>query len=459
MAELTALGLREAARSIARRRISPVELVDAVLARIERLNPDLNAFLAVTADAARAAAHRAERRLGRGEPGPLVGVPISVKDLLLTRDAPTTAGSRLFGAGLRPTADAPVVARLRRAGAILIGKTNLHEVAFGVTTVNEHYGPARNPWDRTRVAGGSSGGSAVAVAAGMGAGSVGTDTRGSIRIPAACCGIVGLKPTFGAIPTDGVFPLAPTLDHVGPMTRSVEDAALMLGAMRGSRALTAAYLRAVDRKPRRLRVGLAPYYLKHADAEIGAAVESVLRILGRLGWPIYEVSLPELDQALEASRVIVLAEALAFHEHWLRTRPRAYGPLVRTRLNGGRKLSAVDYVRATEHRVLLEAALHQAFRRVDVIVGAVLPALPPRIGVNSIRIGRHQSPISEAFCRYNAPQNLAGVPALSLPVARSKSGLPIGVQLVTAWGDEASALAAGAALERAIGRPFTIPRE
>ncbi len=457
MTELTSLGLREAARLVARGRVSPVELVDAVLARIAQLNPALNAFLTVTADSAREAARRAERRSSRaGAPPPLLGVPISVKDLILSREAPTTAGSRLFGKGLSAGTDAPVVARLRRAGAILVGKTNLHEVAFGVTTVNEHFGPARNPWDRSRVAGGSSGGSAVAVATGMGAGSVGTDTRGSIRIPAACCGIVGLKPTFGLLPTDGVVPLAPTLDHVGPITRSVEDAALMLGAMRGSRARTAEYLAAVDRKPRRLRVGVDPYYLRGADAEVGTAVEAAINRLAKLGCPIVEVKLPELDQALEASRVIVLAEALAFHERWLRSRPRSYGPQVRSRMLGGRKLTAVDYVHATEQRVLLEAAFHNAFRHVDVLVGAVLPTLPVRIGATSTRVGGVETPLSEAYCRYNAPQNVVGIPALALPVARSRTGLPIAAQVIAAWGDEVSLLSAARAIERANDDAFTV---
>ena len=452
MSELTALGLREAARRIAKRRLSPVELVDAVLERIDRLEPRLNAFLAVTADSARAAARRAERQLTRGRPlGPLFGVPVSVKDLMLTREAPTTAGSKVFGPGLPAGTDAPVVARLRRAGAILVGKNNLHEVAFGVTTVNEHFGPARNPWDRSRVAGGSSGGSAVAVAAGLGAGSVGTDTRGSIRIPAACCGIVGLKPTFGAVPTDGVVPLAPTLDHVGPMTRSVEDAALLLGVMRGSRRAMADYLNAVDRRPRRLRVGVAPYYVEGADPEIAAAVESAVKVFAARGWPVYEVRLPELDQALEASRVIVLAEALAFHDEWLRTRRRAYGPQVRSRMLGGRTLTAVDLVRATEHRVLLEAAFQEAFRHVDLIVGAVLPTLPPRIGATTVTVGGTRTPLSEAFCRFNAPQNIVGIPALALPVGRSRSGLPIGAQIITRWGGEATGIAAARVLEESLG--------
>lgn len=446
-------GLREAARLIARRRLSPVELLEAALARIEALQPTLNAFISVSAEPARAAARRAEARLTRGRPRiadlpPLLGVPLSVKDLILTRDAPTTAGSRVFGDGLTGEGDAPVVARLRRAGAVILGKTNLHEVAYGVTTENEHFGPARNPWDPTRIVGGSSGGSAAAVAAGMGAGSVGTDTRGSIRIPAACCGITGLKPTYGLIPTDGVVPLAPSLDHVGPMARSVEDTALLLGAMQGSRKATARRLAAVDHRQRRLRIGVSEFYLRDAERPVVRAVEAALRAFRDLGWPVFEARLPTLEGALEASRVIVSAEALAFHDRFLRERPEAYGPRVRSRLESGRQLTAVELVRAEEQRVLLTAEYLRMFRGLDVLVGAALPVLPPRIGTTTIRLGGTDLPISEAFCRYNAPQNLTGVPALVLPGPMS-AGLPIGVQLIAGWGREDLLLSAGAALQAA----------
>lgn len=444
----THLGLREAARLIARRRLSPVELIDATLRRIDALEPALNGFITVTAESARDAARRGERTLRRhGQPPPLLGVPISVKDLVLTRDAPTTAGSRVFGEGLPPSWDAPVVARLRRAGAIIIGKTNLHEVAYGVTTANEHYGPARNPWKQDRVPGGSSGGSAVAVAAGLGAGSIGTDTRGSIRIPAACCGITGLKPTFGLLPVEDIVPLAPTLDHVGPMTRSVEDAALLLGAMRGSRAAAARYLAAVDRKPRRLRVAVSEYFVRDAAPAVARAVQETVRLMARLGWEIFEADLSALDNALEASRVIVSAEALAFHEGFLRERPDAYGPLVRARLEGGHALTAVDLVRAEQERVLLTAGFDELFQRADLLFGATLPIEPPPIGTTAVRVGGQELSIAEAFCRYNAPANLTGVPALALPIGHSR-GLPIGGQLMAGWGQEAILLAAGAALQR-----------
>lgn len=443
-------GLREAARLVARRRLSPVELLDATLARIESLEPGLNAFLAVAAEPAREAARRLEaraRRRGAVLP-PLAGAPISIKDLILTRDAPTTAGSRIFGAGLPAERDAPVVARLRRAGAVILGKTNLHEVAYGVTTVNEHFGPARNPWDRSRVAGGSSGGSAVAVAAGLGLGSVGTDTRGSIRIPAACCGITGLKPTYGLIPTDDVVPLAPTLDHLGPMTRSVEDAALLLGAMEGGRRAVARRLAAVDRRPRRLRLGVCEYYLRDADAAVVRAVEGAVRVFQRLGWTILDATMPALEPALEASRVVVSAEALAFHEPYLRERPEGYGPLVRARLEGGRTFSAVDLVRAEQERVLLTEAFSALFADVDLLIGAVLPTAPPPIGATTATLGGVEMPLSEAFCRYNAPQNLTGVPALAFPGGWHR-GFPIGVQLMAGWRREDALLQAGAAFQRA----------
>jgi len=435
---------------VARRALSPTELVDAVLERIDRLNPELNAFLTVTGPPAREAARAAERRLTRRSANrpPLLGIPISLKDLILSVDAPTTAGSKLFGKGLPPERDAPVVRRLRRAGAVIVGKTNLHECAYGVTTVNEHFGPARNPWNREAVAGGSSGGSAVAVAAGMGAGSLGTDTRGSIRIPAACCGITGLKPTFGLVPTDDVVPLAPTLDHVGPMTRSVEDAALLLGAMTGGGAGLSRLLRAVDRKPGRLRIGVASYYLDDAEPDVIRAIETAIRVCRDLKWEIFELEVPALDQALEASRVIVASEALAFHDQSLRERPEAYGPLVRSRLEGGRSLSAVDLVRAEQQRVLLTEAFAEVFQNVDLLIAPTLPCTAPPIGVSTLDIGGQGRSISEVFCQYNAPQNVIGVPALSIPGRFAKNGMPVGLQLIGSWRQDARVLAAGAALQR-----------
>jgi len=444
------LGLREAARLIARGRLSPIELLDSVLARIEAVEPSLNAFITITADSARAAAAAATRTLGRRRArlGPLFGVPVSLKDLILTVDAPTTCGSKIFGPGLPPDRDAPVASRLRRSGAILIGKNNLHEIALGVTTVNEHFGAARNPWDVTRVAGGSSGGSAVAVAAGMGAGSVGSDTRGSIRIPAACCGITGLKPTYGAVSTEGVLPLAPTLDHLGPMTRSAEDAALLFAGMVGGRSGDRA-LRAVDRKPGRVRVGVSEFFLRDADPDVARAVESAIGELKRLGCRIESVTVPELEWSPDASRVIVLSEAIAFHDPLLKRDPDGYGALVRSRLEGGYRLSALEYVQAESRRVELLAAYAELFRKIDCLVGATLPVGAPAVGAQTVHLSGQDVYIAEALCRYTAPQNLTGAPVLSVPCGLTSGGLPIGLQLIAGHDREDVVLGLGAAYQRA----------
>jgi aspartyl-tRNA(Asn)/glutamyl-tRNA(Gln) amidotransferase subunit A len=316
---------RELAAAIRNRRVSATEVTAAALDRIDRLNPSLNAYLAVFDEGARRAAARVDR--ARGTPGPLCGVPVSIKDLILTTDAPTTAGSRIYGAGQVADRDALLVRRLRRAGAIVLGKTNLHEVALGVTTVNEHFGPARNPWDTRRMSGGSSGGSAVALAAGLGPLSIGTDTRGSIRIPAACCGITGLKPTRGLVPLDGVLPLSPTLDHAGPMARTAGDGALLLGVLAGGDPLR--FVRATHRVPRRLRLGISAFHLRDLDGEVQRVIETALRRLGRIGGRLREVRVGGVAEAHAASARISAPEAYAVHETVLRERPDGFGPPAR----------------------------------------------------------------------------------------------------------------------------------
>jgi aspartyl-tRNA(Asn)/glutamyl-tRNA(Gln) amidotransferase subunit A len=441
--------IRESARLIARGKLSPLDLVNDSLAHIDADNVRLGAFITVTADSARAAATKAGLRVRAGRGGVLTGIPISVKDLIVTIDAPTSLGSRVIPGGLPAGPDGPAINRLRRAGAVILGKTNLHEVALGVTSDNEHFGAARNPWDPTRVAGGSSGGSAVAVAAGMGLGSVGTDTRGSIRIPSACCGVVGLKPTYGTIPTDGVFPLAATLDHIGPMARSVEDVALLFGVMTGSARRAKAVLAAVDRKPgRKKKIAVCEYFIRDADHEIATAIETAIKLLARRGAALVSVEIPELEPALEASRVIVLAEAIAYHDDLLRRNPDGYGPNLKSRLLGGYQLSALQYVQAEERRLELLAAYATLFQEVDCLIGAVLPVAPPKIGTQSVPMAGVDTPLSEAFCRYNAPQNMTGVPALALPCGFSKAGLPIAMQLVAGSGQEEVILGIGATYQR-----------
>lgn len=440
----------ELARDIRRRRVSPVEVVDEVLARIERENPRVNAYLAVFAEPARRAARRAERLVrqrGATLP-PLLGVPVSVKDLVLTTEAPTTAGSRIFGDGLVAARDATVVRRLRRAGAIIIGKTNLHEVALGVTSANEHFGPVRNPWDPDRVAGGSSGGSAAAVAMDLGPLSVGTDTRGSIRIPAACCGITGLKPTYGLVPIDGVVPLSPSLDHVGPMARSAAECARMLEAMVGPRA-AGRYVPATRRSVRGLRVGISTFHLRDLDAAIQRPIDTAIRDLSKLGCRVSEVTMPELDEAHHASIVISASEAVAYHDRFLTATPEAYGPLVRERFLNAYRWSALDLLRAQATRHAVAEAFARVFTDVDCLVGAVLPSIPPRVEETSVTVNGRSVGVVDAFTLRNAPQNMAGVPALSVPCGFTGRGLPVGMQVIAARGQDATALRLGAAFQAA----------
>lgn len=440
------------AERIRKRRTSPVEVVDEVLARIARENPRLNAFLAVFDGPARKAAQRAEKLVMQrgGDPPPLLGIPVSVKDIILTVEGPTTAGSRIFGDGLPGDHDATVVRRLRRAGAIIIGKTNLHEVALGVTSANEHFGPVRNPADPTRVAGGSSGGSAAAVAADLGPLSVGSDTRGSIRIPAACCGVTGFKPTLGLVPVDGVVPLSPTLDHVGPIARTAAECALMLEVMAGSRY--AGRLLASARRPvRGMKVGVSEFHLRDLDAEVQKPIEVAIRALKRLGCHVRDVRAPELNDAHLASIVISASEAVAYHDHFLRTTPEAYGPLVRQRLQDAYRWTALDLLRAQAVRHAVMGAFARLFTEVDCLVGAVLPAIPPRVEETVVSVNGREVGVVDAFTRLNAPQNMAGVPALSVPCGKTKSGLPVGLQVIAARGCDDIALRLGVAYQRQAG--------
>jgi len=443
------LSLTAVARLIARGELSPVELVNLTLERIERLEPGLNAFLQVLGPQALERARQLERGWKqRTRYGALYGVPVSVKDLILTRDAPTTAGSRLYGDGIETETDALVVSRLRRAGAILIGKTNLHEIALGITSVNEHFGPVRNPWAPDRVAGGSSGGSAAAVAAGLGYASIGTDTRGSIRIPAACCGVTGIKPTTGLVPTDGVLPLSWTLDHVGPLTRTIEDAALVLGVIAGSQSRSARYMESLNRPVEGLRIGLSEYHLRDLDPEVARAVEDAIQELAASGARLSNVEMPELDGALQDSLVIGGAEAAAIHERDVKSRPNAYGPKVRERLELGFGFSAVELVQAERKRLRVIAAFAEKFKEVDLLAGATLPVAASPIGAEQFRVAGRDEPITDGYMRLTAPQSMGTVPAVSLPCGFTREGLPIGLQLMAPRLREELLFTVGAELQR-----------
>ncbi|MGH9792509.1 MAG: amidase, partial [Candidatus Acidiferrales bacterium] len=365
---------------IAKRKLSPVELVDAFLARIEQVNPKLNAYITVTAESARAEARRAEEEIRRKRyRGPLHGIPIALKDNIHTRGVRTTAGSKVLG-DFVPAEDATVAARLREAGAILLGKTNMHEFAYGVTSENPFYGPVRNPWDRSRIPGGSSGGSAAAIAAGLCCASVGSDTGGSIRIPAALCGVVGLKPTFGRVSAHGVIALCPSLDHTGPLARTVGDAAILLAAIAGADPLDSptmgqprlGKLDALWEERKRekgqgtrgkktagrgkgpaagIRLGWPKhYFFDRVHDEVRAAVEAAAKEYERLGAAILEIELPHLRDPDSPKSHIALAEARAYHERlgWYPWRAADYSDDVRKRLELGGEVKATDYLRAWE---------------------------------------------------------------------------------------------------------------
>ncbi len=409
--------------ALLRGEFSAAELMQETLRRMDAVEPQLNCFITRN-EAVLEEAARIDRKDGR----PLAGIPISVKDLILTRDMPTTAGSLVPHPYRRRLRDARCVHRLRRAGALIIGKTGLHEFAFGITSENAHFGPVRNAWNSDRISGGSSGGSASSLAARLGLGSLGTDTRGSIRIPASCCGVCGLKPTRGLVPTQGVIPLSRTLDHVGPMANSVADLEILLAVL----APEAGRRNGVrdDRTSFRPILGVVPYYFERIDPQVREAVLGALRLFEEAGFEIREVEMPGLSEILAASDVLSRAEAVTFHDSFIRDFPEGYDPRVLERLRTGYELSAVDLVRAEEQRRHAIQAFRRVFRQVDCLIAPTLPVSAPALGTREIEIEGTLEPIVHCFVRLVAPQNMAGVPSLSVPCGFSADGMPIGLQLI-----------------------------
>jgi aspartyl-tRNA(Asn)/glutamyl-tRNA(Gln) amidotransferase subunit A len=451
--ELAFLSIEQAARLLKRKKISPVDLVEASLARIESLNPSLNAFLTILAERARHQARVVERDIHRrGPKSPLHGIPVSLKDNFYTRGIRTTAGARIL-ADFVPDHDSDVTARLAGAGAILLGKTNMHEFAYGITSENPHFGPVRNPWDRSRISGGSSGGSAAAVATGMGLASMGTDTGGSIRIPSALCGIVGLKPTFGLVSVAGVVPLVSSLDHAGPLARSVVDACILLEAVAGrypKRAVRPDFRKLRANRPRIFRFGWPEeYYFDRVDEEVRCVIDAAVEKFQSLGARISKVSLPHLADSPAPSTNLAMAEAAWYHESqgYFPARAADYGEDVRGHLAAGEKVRAVDYLRALEAKRALEQDFAAAFEQVDAILAPAAPIPAPRIGEREVPIGGKTESVRSLLVGTSRPANFTGLPAISIPCGFTRGGLPVGLQLIGPHWAEARLLAIALAYE------------
>lgn len=467
--ELAFATIAEITRLFRTGKLSPVELTELMLTRIERSNSKLNAYITVTDELARMQAKRAEAELSaRGkrktsiDRGLLHGIPISLKDNICTEGIRSTAGSKILR-DYFPERDARVVTNLKQAGAILLGKTNLHEFAYGVTTNNPHYGPARNPWDTARIPGGSSGGSAAAVAAGLCFGSIGTDTGGSIRIPAALCGIVGLKPGLGRVDVTGVIPLSVTHDCVGPLARTAADAAILFQAIVDSGSGRGGGQRRRGNAARRLpklRLGIPrEFFFDVISAEVEKSFDLAVRSLRGLGAKIKEVSIPVLTQTEKAGNRIAWAEASYFHQQagWFPSRGAEYGEDVRSRLEAGTKVLGVEYLEAQDQRRSFISQLREVMEKeaIDAVMVPTTPISAPLIGEETTCVGKTDHPTRALLLRLNRPANLAGVPAISVPCGFTATGLPMGLQFIGAEQNEKLLLEVAEVYQRS--NPSKIP--
>ena len=455
MSDLHWMTAVEAARAIAARELSPVELMTALLERIGRLDPKLNVFIRLDRDAARDAAKAAEAEIVGGRVrGPLHGVPVGIKDIIDVAGLPTTCHSKILADNIA-VADAVCVSRLRGAGAIVLGKLSTHEFAIGGPSFDLPWPPARNPWNPDHHPGGSSSGSGAGVAAGLFPMALGSDTGGSVRNPASACGIVGLKPTYGLVSRRGVFPLSFTLDHVGPLTRTVADNALMLDVIAGydpldpgsAAAPAGHYASGLERGVRGLRIGFIRHFHETdtpADPEVGAALEHVAGTLHRLGAEIRNVRVPSLEEFAAVNRVILQSEAWTIHGPWLRERPGDYGQLARRRLMAGAFVGAGDYVQASRRRLQMIEAVEDALRDVDVLLCASAMDPPCRID--------KADEIARTYPRQaRTPFNVTGHPALAMMAGISTGGLPLSAQFVGRCFAEATLFRVAREWERAAG--------
>ena len=436
------LTLTEAAEQLHARRLSPVELTRECLARIERLNPDLNAFITVTAEQALEQARVAESEISAGNyRGALHGVPIGLKDLIDTAGVRTTAASNQFRERV-PTADAEVVRRLKQAGAVIVGKLNMHEFAFGMSGVVSAFGPAKNPWNRERISGGSSSGSAVAVAAGMCVAALGSDTSGSIRCPPALCGIVGHRPSEGLVSTKGVVPLSTSFDTIGPMTRTVRDAAVLLDVLTGEPT----YATVLEEDVSRLRVGVARKdFFDDLDADVAACVESALKVIEKIVAEVREVEVP-----VEGFRTIFDAEIYEYHEAMIREHPELYDPRTLFRAQKTAGISATDYIRERHRLEAHRVAAEKIFEHVDVVITPTTPSPAPKIAdLEALPIAEVRPFEVKHLMRNTLPFSALYWPSLSVPCGFTGDGLPVAIQISSRPGGDSICLRVAHAYETA----------
>ena len=456
--ELCYMSAGQLSRLVQAKEVSPVEIVDAHLARIDATDPVLNSFITLLPEEARAAARRAESEIQAGNyRGPLHGIPVGLKDLFNTAGVRTTSGSRIFD-NFVPTEDCTVAARFRQAGAVLLGKLNMHPFAYGPTGENSDYGHMHNPWDPESVAGGSSGGSGSAAAAGQCTITTGSDTGGSVRIPAALCGIVGLKPTYGLVSRHGLTPLSWSLDHPGPMVRTVEDAALTMNVIAGHDPKDVAsaqvdvpdFTTALSGDVRGLRIGVPKEYFEAPlDPQVDRAVRDAIDVLADMGAAVTEVSFPMFLQAHPISTAILMSEASAYYRDLLSTDGDKMYPPVRLRLEAGLFISAADYLRAQQARSLFDREARRLLEQVDLLAGPTEPVTAPKLLATQVQAGEYTVATIPALTQFTRPYNITGFPAISVPCGFSDSGLPIALQLAGRPFDDVTVLRAAHAYEQA----------
>ncbi len=436
--------------------LSPVEVTEKMLARIATVDKELNAFITVTDEEALEQAKQAEKEIQAGKiRGALHGVPIAIKDIIFTKDIVTTMGSEIYREFV-PDYDAAVVERLKGAGAVILGKLNTHQFAYGATGDRSFFGPTKNPHDHARMTGGSSNGSGAAVAASLCYGALGTDTGGSIRIPSSFCGIVGMKPTFGLVSKYGAFPLCWTMDHIGPMTRTVRDNALMLNALAGFDERDPYsishkeedFTRFLEEGIQGRNIGVLTAH-DYTNQEVEQSVQQAIETFRSLGAKVQEIDIPNMDEILEAFRVVMKSEAYAVHVKRLDDYPSQWDDEVKERILTGERTTAVEYIEAERVKRVAIRQYEQIFSKVDVLISPTMPILPANLEERMIKVGQSSMSIRMLLNHFTGPLNLTGLPSMSVPCGKSKEGLPIGLQLIGKRFDEATVYHFAAAYERA----------